>query len=325
MSRGRRRLLLAGVWIGALLVCELLARLFAPFALHPNGALVLLPPGGSYEGDVLEVREYEGIPLWTREHPGRAPPRPEPHGQRIVFLGDSVLMPAIVPDEEGLVARLPALLEPRAGPVEAVNLAEGGFAAHQYEALLSETALPLRPDAVVVGITVNDHQAFVWTGRGLVSGWFLDESRSRGPRLLADHSFLYNLGWLAFTGASFDPDDLDGAEARILAPLERMARTARERGVRFGVLCLPLLVGESVGAQTHACRWAGMVRWAKGQDVPFLDAAEGLAGARVDEVRLDDLHLSSEGHRRLAPVVADWLLSSGLVRSERPERGTPRE
>src|SRR4030095_4250627 len=106
---------------------------------------------------------------------------------RIVVLGDSVLMPAVLPDHDGAPRVLETLLAEAldGGPYEVVNLAQGGWSTVQEEALLRHEGLALHPDLVVVGVTPNDAQQYTLVDGQLVSTDFLADAYRRADGLLA--------------------------------------------------------------------------------------------------------------------------------------------
>lgn len=80
---------------------------------------------------------------------------------RVLFLGDSVVMGALVKEEKAVAARLQALLgKKRPGPVEVLNAGVTSYNLEFYLTYLKEKGFAFDPDVVLVGICLlNDHLA----------------------------------------------------------------------------------------------------------------------------------------------------------------------
>jgi hypothetical protein len=87
---------------------------------------------------------------------GPEPGEPGRSGARVLFLGDSITFGDWLPEEETFVGRVEALSREGARPLETINAGIGGIGLANELAILEETGLSLRPDAVVVGFYLND-------------------------------------------------------------------------------------------------------------------------------------------------------------------------
>lgn len=317
----RTRLVAASVaTVLCLVVLELMARTFASFALVDGDLMFVTARDG--ERGLLEIYEIDGVPLWRREHPGRRAPQAEKQGTRIVALGDSVIMPALVSDAEGALSLTEARLRASGHPVEIVNLSEGGFATVQEEKLLGR-ALELGADVVLVGLVPNDTQQFVYRGGHLENVRFVDAARVRGPAWLTPlwrSSYAYNAIWLALheiatPDMTMVPSEED-EQRLVLGPLRRMAATASGRGVRLAIVCFPNLGVERFD-DSSACVFSQTAQWARQAGVPFFDAGTSYQGEDPPGMRLDLIHLSTYGHTVLAKGLTDWLVAEGLVGAPR--------
>jgi hypothetical protein len=309
---GRVTLVVGGMVVG-LVICECIARAFAPFVLV-NGRLSLL--GERYDRRApMTLTEIDGVPMWFHEQSDRPTPKPKKEGFRIVVLGDSVLMPAVIPEREGAIRLLENLLGTTldGGPYEVVNLAEGGWSTLQEEVRLRHEGPALHPDLVVVGLSPNDDMQYVMVDGQLIFTHFIQDAEERGDHVLARHSYAWNWLWIAEKSreATRGPLVSQPEHDSVLASLTRMAEMTRAAGSRFAILCLPILDEEHV--PSPACVWPDVVAWAERAGVPLLGAASLYGAYPLPLVRLDTIHLSALGHRVLAVGWLRWLLDAHLV------------
>jgi hypothetical protein len=267
----QRLALVMGGLVVALAIAEYIAPRYAPFVLV-NGRLTLL--GDPYERrSSFTLTEIDGVPMWFHEANDRPAPKPNKEGVRIVVLGDSVLMPAGVPEHDGAVRLLEHLLGAAldGGPYEVVNLAEGGWSTLQEEVRLRHEVLALHPDLVVVGLTPNDAQQYVMVDGQLIFTRFIQDAEARGDHVLARRSYVWNWLWLTWKTieANQQPLQSQPEQDSVLASLSRMAEMTHAAGSRFGILCLPMLDEQ----HDSACSWPGVAAWADGAGVPLLGVA----------------------------------------------------
>lgn len=311
------RALAVALCLLAVVAAELVTRAFAPFRLVDGEFFLVTSLDG--ERGILEVREVDGVPLWTRAHEGRAPPRPQKTGTRIVVLGDSVVMPAMVPDAAGAVARVERLLRDSGRDVELVNLSEGGYSTVQEEKLLSDQGLALQPDVVLVAVTPNDIQQFIYRGGHLESVALVDSTRERGPAWAAPvwrRAYLYNLVWFVAYGLADRRDVWMAVEEErrfVLEPLQRMAAATEAAGARFAIVCSPSLFDDRPDRKPVACAFGQVERWARSEGIAFLSPDPAYARYPSADIRLDHIHLNELGHRILAEELLRWFDAEGLV------------
>jgi lysophospholipase L1-like esterase len=79
-----------------------------------------------------------------------------PEERRLLFLGDSITFADYLPDEETFVRQVEALSRARGDHWETVNAGIGGAGIHDELAILEETGLGIRPDAVILNFFLND-------------------------------------------------------------------------------------------------------------------------------------------------------------------------
>ena len=150
-------------WIATLLVpvAVVVTCLAAELLLRLTGAYVpvgyYLPAPGALRDkqsdyDVTYHIDSRGI----REMPPRPPLPPGTAPVRIVLLGDSFTFGQGVEAADAMPALLEARLRGTGLPAEVVSLSAIGAGAPEYEALLLQAGLPLRPALVVVNVFGND-------------------------------------------------------------------------------------------------------------------------------------------------------------------------
>jgi hypothetical protein len=310
----QRAALTVGSVVVALALAELLAYVFATFVLV-DGRLALL--GDRFaRGARFTADEIDGVPIWYQEMDDRPSPKPHKEGTRIVVLGDSVLLPAGLPEREGAIRRLEHMLGTAldGGPYEVINLAEAGWSTPQEEVRLRHAGLPLQPDLVVVGLSPNDNEQYVMVDGQIVFTRFVQDADARGGHLLARRSYAWNLAWLAERAieARFEPLQSRPKGDSVLASLSRMAAMTRAAGSRFAILCFPYL-DEQGDPCTGAYGWGEVVAWAEQEHIPLLVTSKLYARYAPPTLRLDPIHLSAFGHRVLATGWLRWLVDEHLV------------
>lgn len=122
------------------------------------------PPYYNNPGQVLQAKVFGMHHRYTINSRGmRGPERPlkKTAGvRRILFLGDSLVFGAMVDDSETLPVRLEHALnsEPGAARWEVLNAGVGSYNIWDYAGYLKERGLAFKPDIVVIGLYLNDHQ-----------------------------------------------------------------------------------------------------------------------------------------------------------------------
>ncbi len=309
-------ILIAGVWLAALAAFELLARTYGGFVLV-DGRPASLERHDEF-GE-LTVETIGGVAVWKRPHPDRPLPRPVKEGFRIVALGDSILLPALLADRDGAVRLLEGELNARldAGPYEVVNVSEGGWNTKQQEQVLLHEGLSLKPDLVIVGLSPNDHQQFAYRDGQLLEVEFLralDRRRGWWTRLVSERSYLYNFLWLRWRGLRHAPQTSEDLEwSTIIEPLGRIKASVDSNDASLAIICMPLLVGDRFEPGTGGCEFEHVVAWAAQKGVPLFDPATAYSAHPTADLRLDNIHLSPLGHRVLADAVFGWLVEHRLV------------
>ena len=312
-------LVIALVWVGAIVVAEWVTRRSCGFILADGRPVILVVP--RVERETVAMETIGGQTIWRRVHPDRPTPSPRKEGFRIVVLGDSVLEPARVAERDGTARLLERELNDRLdrGPYEVVNLAEGGWNTLQEEQVLQRDGLPLAPDLVLVGVTPNDLQEVGFVNGELYDVHYLRDLEERARpwpwRYVVDHSYLYNTAWLWWERAISANRNRDRPPEwqAIVAPLQRMQQAVRERSGELALWCFPQLVRDRLDPARDGCGFHELRGWVERDAIPMLDPAAAYARYATRDIRVDDIHLSPFGHRVLTAATFDWLVASRLV------------
>jgi lysophospholipase L1-like esterase len=234
----------------------------------------------------------------TSGFPPRAPPRSAP--VRIVCLGSSSTGGAFQNDD--LAEFYPARLAQRLGPaVEVVNQGVGGWASFHVEKFAATYLPGMEPDVVTVYLGMNEATPATTTYADLYAQWASGNGAATpnplyGLRLFNGLRFVVQAARGPFGDAAVPP-------AAFEANLEELTASAAAVGARL------LLLSEAIqpSPDARAAYWERMRAVdARHDDVVFLDTAQTLADAGAG-LFLDANHLSSEGHRLLAGLLADEL------------------
>jgi lysophospholipase L1-like esterase len=250
--------------------------------------------------------------------PEIAPARP-PGGRRVACFGDSITFGYGVGDDETYPHFLGAELAPYR--VEVVNAGVTGFTSHQVVGFLRRLAPRLAPDVATFCIGWNDGN------RRPVD----DREYARRLRMVGsvegtlDHLYLYRSMKTAYLRAAAlkGLDTGQGAERkgyRVTLPqyrenLETIVRECRQRGIRPVFVALPRRkrTGEPGPDAPYA---AALVQAGRDLGVAVLDAGDLGLGTRLDHPEgyfIDALHLSPEGNRLMAALLARQLLANDLL------------
>ena len=251
--------------------------------------------------------------------------------KRIVFVGDSFTEAQGVVESASAVRLVEARLRGQDRSIEVWNLGVRGHDFPELEGLF-DTALELSPDAVVLGMVLNDGERDPeLTDRWpRVNDWIM--VRQETPSWLERHSFL--AGFVSSRYESFEvsrdttawyqalySDDNRAGWMRTRAALRRIQDKCRERGAGFGVALWPLLVGlETGGTYPFEAPHAQIRKGVERIGIPFLDLLPTLRGRNSASlwVHSSDLHPNEKAQALVAPVLADFVQSRLLDRSNAP-------
>lgn len=246
--------------------------------------------------------------------------------RRIVIVGDSFSYGHGLPDEDSYPRQLEALLRSRdpEQPLEVYNAARGGFDLDAIAPVASMALRDLDPDVLVYGYFLNDPLRrtnatgaeiepmldTAWRRREREGSRFSLGGRDRRglrlPALVRD--LLHGRRLTADTLAWYQRIHEPASWAPTARVIERMQRSARERGVDFLLLVLPViwqLDGDYPLADVHR----RIVEHAERHGIDVLDLHPALAGRADTELFLhpQDRHPNCTYTRIVAEVLAGAL------------------
>lgn len=292
------RLLL--VALAVLLCAELLLR----FGLGLGSPVVYrLDPAAGYVPTGAQQTTRFGSRVAINRYGMRSPeaaPTPPAGETRLLFVGDSVTFgPTYVDQEDLFVSRIPTDLGSHGrGRWEALNASAPGWATGNELGFLRSRGT-FGANVVIMVINTGDlDQPFAQIDG---SGSF---PLQRPPSALWEALSRYLLPRLGLAAHAADPGASGTADdvipvAQVIANLGESRRIAERAGARFVLVYVP-----ATGSAWHAAHWQQekqvLDRWARENDVLYVDATNALSRAPADSVYFDGIHLRPAGHRILA-------------------------
>jgi lysophospholipase L1-like esterase len=250
---------------------------------------------------------------------------------RIIALGDSTTAGDYLPFEELYTTRLAQLLADSLGgrPVEVVNAGVGNVGTQEELSLLEDRGLALRPDVVLLGVSLNDPLG-TWSGADVPAPDELSRYSALAQALailrlrmrLAAHPLvtwndeLERLPWRS------DPEAFrelahaarldwgvawrEPAWAGVDRELERLRALADAHG--FGVALVVFPVAYQVEAEfAPRAPQERLERRARELGFAYLDLLPALRRHSSESVFLDHAHLDARGHALVAEALARFL------------------
>lgn len=250
------------------------------------------PPWEDYNSEGLRDRER------TVEKPEGV--------RRVICLGDSTTLGWGIRPEEAYPQVLEDLLESQGDRVEVLNVALGGWSTRQERIAYERIARKYRPDAVLLGICLNDVpelQNNLTRPPALVAALYRRSALVRRlvrarEREIADVLELFT---------QKDSPKVKEAFARLFEEVRKLREDARADGTSLAVLVFPFRLQVMPGAPSPTAQQT-IGGFCKAEGIPFLDLLPALAEAGPDAY-IDYDHFSPMGAR----VVAERVLSSELV------------
>ncbi len=250
------------------------------------------PPWEDYNSEGLRDRER------TVEKPEGV--------RRVICLGDSTTLGWGIRPEEAYPQVLEDLLESQDDRIEVFNVALGGWSTRQERIAYERIARKYRPDAVLLGICLNDVpelQNNLTRPPALVAALYRRSALVRRlvrarEREIADVLELFT---------QKDSPKVKEAFARLFEEVRKLREDARADGTSLAVLVFPFRLQVMPGAPSPTAQQT-IGGFCKAEGIPFLDLLPALAEAGPDAY-IDYDHFSPMGAR----VVAERVLSSELV------------
>ena len=292
------------------------------------------------------VDEWGGVEVHVNERGFRGPVVSYPRAggtRRILYLGDSVTFGyRIARWEDTYPYVIASMLEARDSiPTETVNLAVEGYSQWQEHLLLEQEGYRYRPDLVVVGFVLNDVTEMFHLARfgGSDEGFQLRHSyASAFDRLAAKSALCYEIQNLILEvkarrrlGADVrlgalqqemlevetlidhpDQPNVKTAWDYALGDLQRIVDGCGAHGIPVLVVAFPFTVQLSDPDRLSAPQRV-IISYAAARHIPMIDLLPPLveytrrAGVAPDSLFIDHDHLSVEGHRVTAELLADTI------------------
>lgn len=267
--------------------------------------------------------------IFDPDHQGPKPPGT----RRFVMLGDSQILCSNFRDYAGGLT-WPKVLEarglrgPAGEPVQIVNAGMSGYSSWQGLLLLRSQLLDLEPDVVVVAFGYHDANPALSHDADILT----DDRRVHLARGLLYRSRIYLLFRSAVLRARSRWNDASEPSLwvqRVPPPqfgrnLGAYADLGRERGFRVVVVFEPLREDGDV-ARTEAHR-AEALRVAAERGIPVVDCTTPFAAMPAAEryaLFQDLIHLTPEGHRKVAEIVEAGFRRAGILRDAAPSAAAP--
>ena len=247
----------------------------------------------------------------------REPGEKRPGVPRVVVLGDSYVFGWAVLEAETFPTRAEALLRREGRAVEILNAGVPGYNTEQESYLLEEILPRRRPDAVVVGYTMNDAEPQMnvpsspATTYRYVRSWLWEGTKDLlrtccfpHARWLPDRR---NIPRLTYT-EGFEAESPKWRESK--AALARMAAFCRRRGVALGVMILPDFTQPLDGAYPDASIHAAVSAWGRELGIETVDLLPLFRNRdHRDYMVAGDGHPNARAHDELARVLRDEIVS----------------
>lgn len=288
---------------------------------------------------------YQHIPIHTNAHGFRDTdfaPLPN-EGARVAVLGDSVVFGPGVAQEERFTECLNQTQATPDQPARFLNLGVHSYSFGHYLTLAQEDFLGADPDAVLLGITLNDFAPMdsagparrmrrhaeelhkpTWIARlqerlgRTYAARFLEEidTRLRYALLNADEREDYHTAWMR---SVVDAWKQDANRARFAARLDAFTALARERSLPLAIVLFPEL-NDLRDPETFDGPRQQVRAMLDARDLPYCDPYADFADAtELDALFLarDSVHYTAAGHRLLCQAIARCLTSGALRRFSR--------
>jgi lysophospholipase L1-like esterase len=288
--------------------------------------------------------EQNGAPVRTNTLGLRGPELAADSGERLLFLGDSVVFGHFLSEEETIPRRLETLLRRAGEPdVEVVNAGVPGYGTFQEELYYRERGRELRPTRVLLGFCLNDVTERYTSNAAWGGGRFfmgnVDTTVGMHPleRLWRSSAIRDAIGRLLQTSAKRGeayrmtriwtaPESAAIREAwdTVFGELDRLAAAVAADGIPFDVVLFPIAsqlveAGPSRlpqdGLLAHLAQLAPVDSEGEERGVRCLDLLEPLRvraaenGGR-ERLFLDETHFTPLGARLAAAEIQRFLTSA---------------
>ncbi|MFH1467695.1 MAG: SGNH/GDSL hydrolase family protein [Pseudomonadota bacterium] len=293
-----------------------------------------MAPGDRLENDIHVAINRLGLrgPEWSIEKP--------PGVRRIMAVGDSSVYGFGVHDGEVFTSRLDTALGDH---VQVINAAVPGYSTYQTINLLQIRALALQPDLLVIGSIWSDNNFDSFVDADLLAAYSsFRNRRGRALKELLQRSAIFHLldyklrvlrqfpaerrvGWMVGRGEKIGKRRVPIQE--YARNLETMVELAHEASAEVAFMVLPnredILSAYASGAAWDPYRGV-MLDTAERHGAPVLDLPSLFRGTgeSADDLFLDEMHPTAEGHAIWAAALQQLLMDHGWAEGEALE-GAP--
>jgi lysophospholipase L1-like esterase len=297
-----------------------------PFLLYE------MAPGERFEKDIhIAINSY-GLrgPEWSRDKPAGT--------RRVMALGDSSVYGFGVQDDQVFTARLDQNL---GESVQVINSAVPGYSTYQTINLLQIRSLSLKPDLLLVGCIWSDNNFDSFVDRDLLAAYSsFRNSHARTVHEALGSSALYTIldyklrvlrtfpeerrvGWMVGRGEKIGERRVPIQE--YARNLETIVELAHDAGAEVAFMVLPnredLITVYEAGAAWDPYRQV-MRDTAQRHGAPVLELPELFrqTGLEADQLFLDEMHPTAQGHTLWADLVLSTLEDRGWSEGQPLER-----
>jgi lysophospholipase L1-like esterase len=263
---------------------------------------------------------------------GSEPELPRPEGrQRILTLGDSSFFGFLVSDEDVFSAQLQTYLRKRGVDVDVVNAGVAGYSIAQHKVFMDEIGWDLQPTLIVYCNLWSDN---TWDT-------FRDEDLLASRRFAQYNPLVHSAAFRLLAGKLAKSDK--GLNGKVIMwsenegwPEGKVRRVPLPRFMQIHDEMIRKAAGEGIGGafliptnsslMEESSAPPGISAWdpyfkayrmlGEHHEMPVINISEvfgeGLAeGLDVEDLILDKMHPSPEGHQRMAEALGAALLASG--------------
>lgn len=259
---------------------------------------------------------------------------------RVLMLGDSITFGNSVSWDETFSHQLEEQLNASATGMrfEVLNTGVSGYNTRQELATLREIGLGLAPDIIVLNVCLNDSDpvkqlyGVALKNETTVSGW-----SDVNVRTIVDSSYLLTLlkhavtDVIKRTGGNvrtlnspklfLDSRVREAAWQKMKAAMAEIHEEASQAGIPMAVIIYPYSSQLSLPAERRVPQ-QDLLAFFSARGVPALDATPAYADSGQAMFVDEYVHLSPQGHKRIAAAIADHLLAHGLLPVTTPGRPT---
>jgi len=310
-----------------------------------NGCFRIKPNSTGFH---LPYQQQEPIRISINSQGFRGPELKSEKSRRLIFIGDSIVFNAGVPQEQTFTAlleeKLNADLSPRDKAWECLNLGTTDAGVRQYFLKIRDHALELKPEAVIIGLYLNDSrppQGFL--GEHGYQNWEKSLRKNILYKLLTiqhlhryyrqvkfsrNHALLNRFRWVpAFVEKRYLQNEKEWQHLVVAAEfdwgaawqkqawsdirreLQEITQLCRDEKVELMLFSLPVSAQVEIKANYQDLDFPQQQskEMAEELGIPFLDLLPEFRQHRDKEIFYDQCHLTATGNQLTAKAINEWL------------------